>query len=90
MLNSQARFKWVDDKLINLIKCLEEIKVPWNSEIATQTLAKSSYMKVREKVKQKYMKISKTPYKDLDHVNEIDLRECQVKGKTEKGQIKSF
>ena len=47
-------------------------------------------MKVREKVKQKYMKISKTPYKDLDHVNEIDLRECQVKGKTEKGQIKSF
>ena len=34
--------------------------------------------------------MSKTPYKDLDHVNEIDLREWQVKGKTEKGQIKSF
>ena len=59
MLNSQAGFKWVDDKLINLIKCLEEIKVTWNSEITIQTLAKSSYMKVREKVKQKYMKMSK-------------------------------
>ena len=27
------------------------------------------------------------PYKDLDYANEIDLRECQVKVKTEKEQI---
>ena len=24
MVTSQARFKWTDDKLINLIKCLQE------------------------------------------------------------------
>ena len=26
MVTSQARFKWTDDKLINLIKCLQECK----------------------------------------------------------------
>ena len=26
MVTSQARFKWTDDKLINLIKCLQEFK----------------------------------------------------------------
>ena len=26
MATSQARFKWTDDKLINLIKCLQEFK----------------------------------------------------------------
>ena len=26
MANSQARFKWTDDKLIDLIKCLQEFK----------------------------------------------------------------
>ena len=32
--------------------------------------------------------VSKNPYKDLDDVNKIDLREYQVKVKTEKEQIK--
>ena len=32
--------------------------------------------------------VSKNPYKDLDNVNEFDLREQQVKVKTEKEQIK--
>ena len=32
--------------------------------------------------------VSKNPYKDLDEVNKIDLREYQVKVKTEKEQIK--
>ena len=32
--------------------------------------------------------VSKNPYKDLDDVNGIDLRECQVKVKTEKEPIK--
>ena len=32
--------------------------------------------------------MSENPYKDLDDVNEIDLREHQVKVKTEKEQIK--
>ena len=36
------------------------------------------------------MKMSKTPNKELHNSNEIDLREYQVKVKTEKGQIKSF
>ena len=26
MATSQARFKWTDDKLINLIECLQEFK----------------------------------------------------------------
>ena len=26
MATSQARFRWIDDKLINLIKCLQEFK----------------------------------------------------------------
>ena len=34
-------------------------------------------VKLYENTKQKYMKISKTRYKDLDHVIEIDLREYQ-------------
>ena len=46
MLNSQAGFTWTDDKLISLLKCSQEFKVPWNSEIATQRLTKSDYMKV--------------------------------------------
>ena len=32
--------------------------------------------------------VSENPYKDLDDVNEIDLREYQVKVKREKEQIK--
>ena len=32
--------------------------------------------------------VGENPYKDLDDVNEIDLREYQVKVKTEKEQIK--
>ena len=32
--------------------------------------------------------VSENPYKDLDDVNEFDLREYQVKVKTEKEQIK--
>ena len=46
ILNSRARFKWTDDKLIGLVKCLQEFKFPWNSEIAAQTLTNSKYMKV--------------------------------------------
>ena len=46
MLNSQAGFKWTDDKVISLLKCSLEFQVPWNSEIATQRLTKSNYMKV--------------------------------------------
>ena len=32
--------------------------------------------------------VGENPYKDLDDVNEIDLREYQVKVKTKKEQIK--
>ena len=48
MVTSQARFKWTDEKLINLIKRLQEFKT--SKEIATQTLTKSNYMKTSEKV----------------------------------------
>ena len=40
------RVKWTDDKLINLIKCLQEFKSSMVSEIATQTLTNSNYRKV--------------------------------------------
>ena len=42
----QARFKWTDDKHINLVKYLEQYKVSWNLEIAAQTKTKSNYMKL--------------------------------------------
>ena len=48
MVTSQARFKWTDEKLINLIKRLQEFKT--SMEIAAQTLTKSNYMKTSEKV----------------------------------------
>ena len=47
MVTSQARFKWTDEKLINLIKRLQEFKT--SMEIAAQTLTKSNYMKTSEK-----------------------------------------
>ena len=47
MATSQARFKWNDDKFINLIKNVyNNSKVPWDSEIASQTLTKSNYVRV--------------------------------------------
>ena len=50
MLNLQAGVKWTDDKLISLLKCLQGFKVPRNLEIVTQTLTKSDYMKLWEKI----------------------------------------
>lgn len=34
----QVHFKWTDDKLIIVVKCLQEFKNSVDSEIATQTL----------------------------------------------------
>ena len=33
MATSQARFKWTDDKLTNLIKCLQEFKSSSNEDL---------------------------------------------------------
>ena len=74
-------------------------KVPYNSEITTETLTKQ--LKLYESVRKGLAEIyedekgvkgpapgRENPYKDLDDVNEIALRENQVKAKTEKEQIK--
>ena len=74
-------------------------KVPYNSEIATETL--TNQLKLYESVRKGLAEIYKdendvkgpapgreNPYKDLDDVNEIALRENQVKVKTKKEQIK--
>ena len=49
MATSQARFRWTKDKLINL-KCLQEFKNSMEFRNCNQTLTKSNYMKVGEKV----------------------------------------
>lgn len=40
-----VRFKWSKDKLINLLNVYKILKGPWNSEITTQKLIDSNYMK---------------------------------------------
>ena len=98
MATSQARFKWTDDKVINLIKCLQEFKSSmefrnWDSNADKVKL----YESVRKGLAEIYedepetfgpASVSQNPYKGLDDVNKIDLREYQVKLKTEKEQIK--
>ena len=98
MATSQARFKRIDDKLINRIKCLQEFKSSmefrnWDSNADKFKL----YESVRKGLAEIYedqpkafgpASVSENPYKDLDDVNQMDLREYQVKVKTEKEQIK--
>ena len=45
---SQARFKWADGKIINLLKYLLEFRSSMKLEIATQMLAKSNYSETSE------------------------------------------
>ena len=96
METSQARFKQTDDKLINLIKCLQEFK---SSTEFRNYNSNADKVKLYESVKKAladedepeafgFSLVRENPYKDLDDFNEIDLREYQVKVKKEKEQIK--
>ena len=51
MATSQARFKWTDDKLSNLMKCLQELKSSKEFRNCDSNADKGNYMKVWEKVK---------------------------------------
>ena len=83
MATSQARFKWTDDKLINLVKYLQEFKSSMDFKNCDSNADK---VKLFESVKKSLTKIyedeqeafdpasaSENPYKDLDNVNENDV-----------------
>ena len=82
MATLQARFKWTNDKLINLIKCLQEFKSSMEFRNCDSNDDKVRlHESVRKSLAEKYedepetfssVLVSENPYKDLDDVNEID------------------
>ena len=98
MAASQVRFKWTDHKLTNLVKCSQEFKSSMEFRNCDSNADKVKWHEsVRKGLAEIYedepdafgpASVSENPYKDLDDVNEFDLREYQVKVKTEKEQIK--
>ena len=98
MATSQALSKWNDGRFINLIKCLQEFKNCMEFRNCDSNADKVKlYESVRKGQAEIYedepdtfgpASVSKNPCKDLDDVNEFDLREYQVKVKAEKEQIK--
>ena len=82
MATLQAHFKWTNDKLINLIKCLQEFKSSMEFRNCDSNDDKVRlYESVRKSLAEKYedepetfssVLVSENPYKDLDDVNEID------------------
>ena len=96
MGTSQARFKQTDDKLINLIKCLQEFKSSTEFRYCSSNADKVKlYESVRKALADEdepeafgLSLVSENPYKDLHDFNETDLTEYQVKVKKEKEQIK--
>ena len=82
MATLQARFKLTNDKLINLIKCLQEFKSSMEFRNCDSNDDKVRlYESVRKSLAEKYedepetfssVLVSENPYKDLDDVNEID------------------
>ena len=89
MATSQARFKWTDDKFVNLITCFQEFKSSMEFRNCDSNTDKVKlYEIVRKSLAEKYedepeaagpASVSENPFKDLDDVNEIDLREYKVK-----------
>ena len=98
MAASQVRFKWTDHKLTNLVKCSQEFKSSMEFRNCDSNADKVKWHEsVRKGLAEIYedepdafgpASVSENPYKDLDDVNEFDLREYQVKVKTEKEQTK--
>ena len=93
-----STFQMDDDKLTNLIKCLQEFK---SSMEFRNCDSNSDKVKLNESVRKGLAEIyedkteafgpvlvSENPCRDLDDINEIDLRKYQVKVMTEKEQIK--
>ena len=97
MATSQALFKWNDGRFINLIKCLQEFKSCMEFRNCDSNADKVKlYESARKGLGEIYedepdafgpASVSENPYKDLDDVNEFDLRKYQVKVKAEKVQI---
>ena len=83
MTISQARFKWTDDKLSNLIKCLQEFKSSMEFRNYDSNADKVKlYESVRKSLAEIYedepeafdlASVSENPGKDLDDVKEINL-----------------
>ena len=81
MATSQARFKWTDNKLINLIKCLQEFKSSMAFRNCDSNANKVKlYESVRKNLAAIYedepevfgpASVSENPYKDLGDVNEL-------------------
>ena len=98
MATSEAHFKWTDDKFVNLITCLQEFKSSTEFRNCDSNVEKVELYKcVRKGLTEIYedepeafgpASVSENPFKDEDDVHEFDLREHQVKVKTEKEQIK--
>ena len=55
MATSQARFKWTDDKLINLIECLQEFKGPMGFRISDPNADKVKLYKNKRKIPSGYI-----------------------------------
>ena len=98
MATSQALFKWNNGRFTSLIKCLQEFKSCLEFRNCDSNADKVKlYESVRIGQAEIYKdepdtfgpaSVSENPCKDLDDVNEFDLRKYQVKVKTEKEQTK--
>ena len=77
MATSQVRFKWTDDKVINLIKCLQEFKssMEFRNCDSTNAVKVKLYESVRKSLAEIYedepeafgpASVSENRYKDLD------------------------
>ena len=94
MATSQALFEQNDGRFVDLIKCLQELKSSMKFRNCESNANKVKlYESVRKGLAEIYedepdtfgpASVSENPYKDLDDVNEFDLREYQVKVKIEK------
>ena len=85
MVTLQTLFKWSNGRFINLIKCLQEFESFMEFRNCDSNADKVKiYERLRKGLVEIYedeqdafgpVSVSKNPYKDLDNVNEFDLRE---------------
>ena len=95
-----SRFRWEESKIENLIKCLLEYKTcmafkncDWNADkVKLYENVRKSLAKIYEDEPEQFgpVSLSTNPHAgiDDDDVNDVDLKEYQIKIKTEKELIK--
>ena len=95
-----SRFRWEESKIQNLIKCLLEYKTcmafkncDWNADkVKLYENVRKSLAKIYEDEPEQFGPVSPStnPHAgiDDDDVNDVDLKEYQIKIKTEKELIK--